>query len=171
MSWTAVRQRACEAAAMSGTVRGTADSFRTGAGDPARQYRENASFPCGRDPRVPPRNSGGSTKSSLAWRITTTAKWRSEEFLPRTLDHQRHWLEVHRPGRQTVDPDHAPDKWDIANPQRPARFAPKHGEADSIMAQPLSTSKHETPACGLAGSSHSNACAGRNLGDLKRKFS
>lgn len=59
MSWTAVQQRACESAAVSGTVRRTAVAFRMGVGDRAHQYRENVSFLCGRDPRVPPRNAAG----------------------------------------------------------------------------------------------------------------
>lgn len=171
MSWIADPGNSREETATSGAVRSPAVIPRAGAGHRARRHREKVSFPCGPAPRFPPRNTVGSTKSSFAWKITSAARWHFEGVLPRFLDLEWHRLEVPRSDHQTVDADHAPANWDLENPQGHAPFAPKHCEAGSTKAQPLSALKQETPSCGLARSSLGDACAGRDRGDFKREFS
>lgn len=83
MSWTPVPRRSREETTTSGAVPRPAVVPRVGAGDRARQYSEKVSFPCGRDPRFAPGNAGGSTKSSLARKITSAANWNSEGVLPK----------------------------------------------------------------------------------------
>ena len=180
MSRTAVPRNSREGTATSGAVRSPAVVPRAGAGHRARRHREKVSFPSGPAPRVPPRNTGGSTKSSFAWKIPPLpgrsrqsplqVPWHFEGVLPRFLDLEWHRLEILRSDRQTVDADHAPANWDLESPQGHAPFAPKHGEAGSTKAQPLSALKQETPSCGLARSSLSDARAGRDRGDFKREF-
>ena len=165
MSWTAVQQRACEAAAMSGTVRRTAVAFRMGVGDRAHQYRESVSFLCGRDPRVPPSNAAGQRSLRLPGgsqqRRNGIPKAFSQEF---SISSGIGSKSVAQAVKRSI-PNMRRSSGTSTIPQRQMPFAPKHGEADSSLAQLSWTSKHETPACGLAGSSHCNACAARNRGD------